>query len=199
LEIFEHNTELGHNSFLLTIPTVVRDTLLEQYSKYQTNLAFTVDVDGYFYNISNENHLKSTTGFYTKNIPVENTEKVLKNWKYGLNTDYGWIRKSVKDFPSVGVWDVASNEMVGQFIYMNTGLFGNIHVDSKYRGTGLSKLLVRGMIEEVKARNMEMILVIELDNIVSKRLFEKLYFQKISSSTYMVFARDNILTPGSDF
>ena len=207
LEIFKINTSCGKNSYLLCMPKVIKDEIIKEYSKYETNVAFLKKSDNYFFNyhnnqsnnLSNENYLPSKVGFEIQRIPIENTENVVKNWKFGSIADKNWVEYSISHFPSLGIWDVSNSKMVGQFIYLQTGLFGSLHIDDEYRGKGLATMLIHGMVEEVKSRNMDMMVVIDDDNIVSKNIFQKLNFQKISESTYIALAKDNILYSGSDF
>jgi len=193
LQIFETNINDGKKCFLYSTPIIIKDELIN--SKYEIYLAHVHPLNNYLYNydynISHGFYLKPKPGFEIRRIPTENVGNVIKNWKFATIEDQDWIKYSINNFPSLGIWDVSNNEMIGQFIYVNAGLFGSLHIDDKYRGMGLGKLLVLEMIEVVKSRNMEMIISIELDNNISKCLFEKLNFQKVSSSVYMVFTQEN--------
>lgn len=187
--------------FFRCLPNIFGETLRKHSLNSELNLAYEKNLNCCFFNDNIDLlEVRSVKGFEVSNIPPENAGLVMKRWKYGSTFDIDWVTKSITTCPSLGIWDSSSNNMIGQFIYMTTGTFGSLYVDNEYRGMGLAKLLTMELLKLTEKRNMEILIEIEDDNIVSKCFFENMKFLKISETICIVFDKvGNLPIPGTDF
>lgn len=199
LEIAHENLSQGKMTLFMLLPSNLANIMKKELCGPDMHLVFERSVYNYYCHASHD-AIPILDGFEAKSIPEENTEKVTGNWAYGTEEDQVWVRQSIRDQPSMGIWDLASGDLVGQFICMPTGTFGALSIDPKYRGIGLAKIVIGRLVEYVRQKDMEMLIVIEKDNIASMTLFEKLHFERTTESVFMVFTKSGEFpVPGVDF
>lgn len=107
---------------------------------------------------------------------------VNKTWKFGGNEQgYRNIQNLISNFPTCCVMD-SQGQPVAWILAYDYCAMGILYTLPEHRGRGYAKVLVSTMAKKLQAEGYPVYCFVEVDNIVSYKLFKGLGF--IEDSTY---------------
>jgi hypothetical protein len=159
------------------VQEVIQEKNLEKFEEYVAD----------FYYLSKEDALKLDDPSIPLNLTCRKLEKkhakfVDDVWSGKYRDSLYFMERLLANNPALGLFNKENDNPVAWIVKREYGTIGNLHVLDEYRGKGLAAIISIMFSKEVAKMGYDSVVSIFLDNLPSKKIFEKLNFQKIDQN-----------------
>ncbi|KRF81378.1 uncharacterized protein [Drosophila virilis] len=119
-------------------------------------------------------------GIQLRSLNTADAAIVNGNWPYGSKDSVQFVKRLIEYNVSIGAYD-AYGKLLAWCLRLPIGALGLLQVMDSHRRLGLGSLMVRVLSSKISELGDEVLAPVVTENTPSRRLFEKLGFQKIDN------------------
>ncbi|XP_055375763.1 uncharacterized protein LOC129608330 [Condylostylus longicornis] len=174
------------NFYLIITPGEIECDVIKFVNKY--NLIIGDGNAAYLYHLNKEIALnfdiRPPSGYKIKTLSEEHANFINNLWKYKHSGSEEYLKKLIQRNLNLGVFD-ENDCLVAWCLRVEYGLLGTLQVVDTHKRKGLGSLVVKALAKLSAENNFDSAASVDIPNISSKKLFEKVGFEQFGMMRYI--------------
>lgn len=129
-------------------------------------------------------------GFQILPLEFQHGPIIYSHWKYIFPGAKEYLTNLIKISDGFGIFEMSSGNLCSWIIINEYGVFGVLHTVEEYRGRKLATEIVKYMAIHRAKLGLDSISNVEVENLVSQKIFSSLGFVWVHNIKWVQFRKD---------